>query len=332
MRDRRGWVAPTVVGMFAVALGLVLGSGPLRTALIGSLGAQVNSLEDRVADAELAADRANVTNDYGDDWVDATATQLLGTTLTGHNVAFVLVDEPDADAVAGAQARVTQAGAEVAAAVSVDALWTDPNKSAFRAALAPQLAPMITGLDGDETVDEVFAQALAQSLLPELIPADGSATDPGDGGDGGGVSIGPAEDDRGAVLWKLLSDAGLVSGTRDGGADAVVIIAGEAPGTADESSLRATANLTLVGAFAQYDAALVAVNGPDTDGDLVSAVIEDTAVLASRVSTVTWIETAFSQVTVALALSEQFDGWVGHYGPAGEGEGDREAAPPPLEP
>lgn len=325
MRDRRGWIVPVVVGMFAMAIGLVLGSGPLRTALIGSLGAQVASLEDQVADAERAADQANVSNDYGDEWVSAVSPQLLGDTLSGHSVALIAVDTPDADDVAAVGGHIETSGAVVASSVVVEPLWTDPNQSAFRAALAPQLAPSVVGLDGTESVDEVFAQALAQALIPESVPA--AAAEPGDGADSEEVvPIGPAEDDRGAVLWKLLSDAGLVSGSRDAAADAVVIIAGEAPGVDDESSVQRQANATLVEVFAQYDAPLVAANGVDAEGDLVSTVMADANGMAARVSTVTWIHTPYSQATVALALREQIDGWVGHYGP---GE-DTQPAPPPI--
>ena len=334
-RDRRAWVMPTVVAMFALAIGLVLGSGPLRTALIGSLGTQVDSLEDQVATAELAADRANVTNKYGDDWVGATAPQLLGTSLAGHSVAVVSVDKPQTGAVSGVQSRVTQAGATMAASVTIEPLWTDPNQSAFRAALAPQLAPSVAGLDGTESIDEVFARALAQALFPTLVLDGGGNA--GGGTTGGGTTNGDKSVDNGAsaatkakeragVLWTLLTDSGLVSGNLEGAADAVVMVAGEPPSDADKSSLQAIANTTLVGVFAQYNAAIVAASGPDADGDLVASVLADAAVLAPRVSTVTWVDTAYSQVTVALALREQFDGWVGHYGP---GEG-REAAPPAL--
>ncbi|WP_062213515.1 copper transporter [Demequina oxidasica] len=315
--DRRGWVVPVVVAMFAMAIGLVLGSGPLRTALIGSLGAQVDSLEEEVAAAELEADRANVTNDYGDDWVAGTAPQLLGSTLAGGNVAFISVDDADADAVSAAQGYVREAGGSVVASVTIESLWTDPNQSAFRAALAPQLAPSISGLDGTESVDELFAQALAQSLLP-----------PVSGGDEGELEVPPdaAAQDHAQVLWTLLTDADLVSGTRDGLANAVVMVAGETPAGEDETSLQATANITLASVVTQFDVAVVAANGPDVDGDLVSDVLADTDGLAQRISTVSWIQTSFSQVTVALALREQFDGWVGHYGP---GE-DSAAAPPPI--
>jgi len=333
-RDRRAWVMPTVVAMFALAIGLVLGSGPLRTALIGSLGTQVDSLEDQVATAELAADRANVTNKYGDEWVGATAPQLLGTSLAGHSVAVVSVDKPQTDAVSGVQSRVTQAGATMAASVTIEPLWTDPNQSAFRAALAPQLAPSVAGLDGTESIDEVFARALAQALFPTLVldgggNAGGGTTGGGTNGDksvDNGASAATKAKERAGVLWTLLTDSGLVSGNLEGAADAVVMVAGEPPSDADKSSLQAIANTTLVGVFAQYNAAIVAASGPDADGDLVASVLADAAVLAPRVSTVTWVDTAYSQVTVALALREQFDGWVGHYGP---GEG-REAAPPAL--
>jgi FtsP/CotA-like multicopper oxidase with cupredoxin domain len=236
--------------------------------------------------------------------------------------------------VSGVQSRVTQAGATMAASVTIEPLWTDPNQSAFRAALAPQLAPSVAGLDGTESIDEVFARALAQALFPTLVldgggNAGGGTTGGGTNGDksvDNGASAATKAKERAGVLWTLLTDSGLVSGNLEGAADAVVMVAGEPPSDADKSSLQAIANTTLVGVFAQYNAAIVAASGPDADGDLVASVLADAAVLAPRVSTVTWVDTAYSQVTVALALREQFDGWVGHYGP---GEG-REAAPPAL--
>jgi hypothetical protein len=321
MHDRRGWVVPVVVAMFAVAIGLVLGSGPLRTALIGSMGAQVDSLEDQVADAQLASAQAQGENDYGAQWLDATVPTQLAGTLQGGSIAVVSVDGANTDDIAGIENRLTQAGATVAASVTVESLWTDPNQSAFRAALAPQLAPSVSGLDGTETVDEVFAQALAQALVAQQVDPAADAV----AQDGSGATA--ADADRSQVLWTLLEDSGLVSGTRNGDANAVVLVAGAGDAGEDEAGLEATANITLATVLAQQEIALVAANGPDADGDLVSTVLADTEVLAPRVSTVTWIQTPYSQVTVALALREQFDGWVGHYGP---GEG-REAAPPPPE-
>jgi hypothetical protein len=326
MRDRRGWVVPVVVAMFALAIGLVLGSGPLRTALIGSLGAQVDSLEGQVDEAELAAERANVENDYGQEWVDATAPMLLGEELSGRAVATIALDGADANATEGVARRIVDAGGSVAAAVTVAPLWTDPNQSAFRAALASQLAPSVIGLDGHEEVDEVFAQALAQSLMPTLVPQDGDGDD-GEGDDGEAADseeeLGAAAD-RAGVLWTLLSDAGLVTGEREAAADSIVLIAGEPAEDDAVAESQVASQATIATVLTQYDAALVAANGPDAEGDLVSTIIADTDVLAPRISTVTWINTPYSQATVALALREQLDGWVGHYGP---GEG-REPAPP----
>lgn len=330
MRDRRGWVVPVVVAMFAVALGLVLGSGPLRTALIGSMGAQVESLEGQVAQAELAAARAEVNNDYGQEWVDVAAPQLLADTLSGAAVAIVAVDSADAAAVAGIHERLTQAGATVVASLSVEPLWVDSKQAAYRAALAPQLAPSVEGLDGSETVNEVFSQALVQALVsPDRAAAAPSGDEDvaGSGGDAAGTADSQpviSDEDRGQMLWTLLSDAGLVAGTRTAAANAVVLVAGEPTVGEDGPSASTEANLTLARALTGYDVALVAANGPDVEGDLVSMIVADTDTLASRVSTVTWIQTPFSQVTVVLALREQFDGWVGHYGP---GEG-RKTAPP----
>lgn len=319
MRDRRSWVVPVVVAMFAMALGLVLGSGPLRTALIGSLGTQVDSLEDQVDAAERSAEEADVTNDYGAAFIDVRATELLNGALDGHVVATVAVDAPHADDLAAIELRFQEAGATLGASIAIEPTWSDPNQSAFRAALAPQLATSVAGLDGTEGVDEVFAHALAQALMPDRFP-EGVDSETGVTGPDGEVGA-----DRAEVLWTLLADAELVSGTRTEGADAVALVAGEA-GTSDDSThLQATSSTRLARVFAQYDVAIVAASGPDQDGDLASAVVKDVDDLGARVSTVTWVNTPYSQVSVALALQEQFAGWVGHYGP---GEG-RAAAPPP---
>jgi len=319
MLDRRSWIVPVVVAMFAMAIGLVLGSGPLRTALIGSLGTQVESLEDQVDAAERSAEEANIANDYGAAYIDATAPGLLNGALDGHVVATVAVDAADTDDLGAIELRFQEAGAKLGASVAIEPTWSDPNQSAFRAALAPQLAISVAGLDGTESVDEVFAHALAQALMPDRFP-EGVDSETGVTGPDGEVGA-----DRAEVLWTLLADAELVSGTRTEGADAVALVAGEAVTPEDATQLQATSSTTLAQVFAEYDVAIVAANGPEQDGDLASAIIKDPDDLGARISTVTWINTPYSQVSVALALQEQFAGWVGHYGP---GEG-RDAAPPP---
>jgi len=103
-----------------------------------------------------------------------------------------------------------------------------------------------------------------------------------------------------------------VSGDITGPAEAVVFLSGQAY-VGDEATKRNAAMLTVVDRFDQAGKIVVAGLGDGSDGNAVRAVRDDPA-LTRTVSTMDNLTTAQGRVSTVLALVDQIEGKVGHYG------------------
>ncbi|WP_084072901.1 copper transporter [Demequina sp. NBRC 110052] len=294
MTSFRYHVVSLAAVFLALAVGVVLGSGPMRTALVGDLNDEVDRLEAEVAEGEAQVEQAQLSGVVGEQFAMEAEPLLLGGTLDGATVALVSVlgaTTGQADAVRDA---LVVAGAEVVADVTLDEAWTDAGQAPFRAALADQLGGSVGGLVGDETTDEVLALALAQALLA-------GEGEPGDGPQ---------------VLLDLLRQAELVDGTVTSPAESIVIVSGDVG--SDDDALAAASGMVArtVGVLTGEATGAVVAGGPEAPGDLASAVRNSPA--AAGASTVVDAFTTYGRIAAALALAEQRDGGSGHYG-AGEG-------------
>lgn len=304
MTDIRFHVVSLAAVFLALAAGIVLGSGPLRTALVGELSDEVTSLEAQVAEteAQVALERDNAA--LGEQFVDEAATAIIGDALGGVNVALVVVAGAEPDAVEAQRQRIVDAGGTVTGVVTVDESWTDPDQSAFRSALAGQIADNVEDALG-LAPDRLLAHALAQALV-----------DRAQGGDDVDATVASAESDasHAAVLLDLLREAELVSGTVSGASDAIVVVAGNGDDDGDARALQSTTLAHMAGVFADYDAAVVVAAGDDGDGSLARS-IRDSADTSPYVSTVSSGTTYYGRLSVVLAVAEQVHGGQGHYGP-----------------
>ncbi|WP_062314750.1 copper transporter [Demequina rhizosphaerae] len=280
MSDARTRLVSAAAGIAVLATGVVLGSGPLRAALLGETGDRLDALEADVAAQEERADDAEARADTAAAYVDATAPTLLIDLLPG--TAVVVVAAPGApDAVIEAvEARLPLAGAEETGAVALGDAWNDDATSQFRTALAEQVAPSLVGVDAVEP-SAVLAHAFVQG-------ATGAAPTGADRAD-----VGDAGTDRGAVLWDLLAQADLAEGEAATRADAILLIAGGKDATA-----------ALADAFAAYDAPVTVVGAPAA----ISAQSrrDDVATVASS-------DWTMGSVTAVAAVSETLAGDRPHY-------------------
>lgn len=313
MKDFRYHVVSLVAVFLALAVGVVLGSGPMRDALVGDMSDQIAALETEAEQARAAADAATAQTATAQQFSDEAAPALLSEVLLGLTVATVEAGQPASQESNGVRDRLVQAGATVAGEIVIEDAWTDPSQSAFRSSLASTMAPNVVGVDDASSPSMVLSHALAQALMPGMLPpgateADLADTDFPD----------PANaNERAALLLDLLVQAGLVSGTATAPIEAFALIAG--PGAADEaaraevsSALAATAVI-----LAQYTPGVVVASGPDAPGDVASAV-QNSPDASAVVATVVEGTDSYGQISVPLAISQAFSGSVGHYGP-GEG-------------
>ncbi|WP_062389009.1 copper transporter [Demequina iriomotensis] len=281
MTDARTRVVSAAAGVAVLAVGVVLGSGPLRAALLGQTGDRIDALEAEVGRADARVEAADEHADRAVDYVDATAPTLLIGLLPDASV--VLVSAPGAsgevrDAVAS---RLPLAGAVEAGSVTVGAGWDDLATGEYRAALADQVAPSLVGVDATD-VATVLAHAFVQG-------ATGGAPSGADHTD-----VSAAGTDRGAVLWDLLEQSELAIGEPAARADAVVIVAGD--GEATEA---------LVAAFAAYDAPVTVVGAP-------ASITAETR--RDDVATVASSDWTLGSITAVATLAETLEGQRPHYG------------------
>lgn len=318
MTDFRFHVVSLAAVLVALAVGVVLGSGPMRTAVVGEIGNEVERLESELSQSQAQLDAARDQSEIGESFVDQAAPLLIEGTLTDARVALVLVNGPDSAAVDAQRDLLVQAGGTVVSTTALSPSWVDPGQAAFRAALAEQMVDNVVGVEATQSPDRVLAHALAQALMPSLALADVQEDDLDLDT---GFPDADSATDRSAVLTDLLTEADLVDATLTDGADAVVLIVGDVQGEAAEdagaSSRVSQLHAQLAGILAEYEAAVVVAGGAQSTEDVPTAV-QNQPDIASTVSSVTDALSHFGRYATVLALAEQRTGGQGHYGPGPE--------------
>ncbi|WP_062078557.1 copper transporter [Demequina globuliformis] len=302
MIDFRYHLVSLTAVFLALAVGVVLGSGPMRDALVGDQAAQIETLEGSVDSLEGDLEQQQAEAVAGEQFAEESSARLLAGSLADVAVATVEVGEPPSDDAEAVRQRQVQAGATVAAQVSIGAAWTDPGQVAFRSSLASTVASQVVGVTEDMTPTTVLAHALAQSILPGAAPVGGDAAD-----------FAAEADERAGVLFDLLAEADLVSGSVGAPAQAVTMIAGPA---SEDDGAQSAAYAEIAGVLGQYADGIVAASGTSSTGDLATAIANDPQA-SGVVSTVSTGTDYYGQISTALALAENIGGAVGQYGPGG---------------
>lgn len=164
MIDFRYHLVSLISVFLALAVGIVLGAGPLREGIGESLTGQVEALRaDRDAlRTELEAAIVDV-NDR-DAWIGAMGEQAAAGRLDGRTVAVVALPGADDGDVAAVVDSLGVAGAQVSAAARLTDAWTTTDPT-FRRTFAQQLAGYLDPAPAaDASPEEVMALALAQTL------------------------------------------------------------------------------------------------------------------------------------------------------------------------
>jgi hypothetical protein len=302
MIDFRYHIVSIVSIFLALAVGIVLGAGPLQGQLGTTLQNQVTNL--RKEASSLNEQKSELTKRVNDNnaFIRALSPQLVTATLSGRSVTVVRLPG-SSDSVASAVGQeLTTAGAEVNGTVKVTTAWTDPAKKTFRDNLAKSLAPLAGGqAPTGATQDQDLAGVLARAL----VVSDDTAAD--------------KTDSAAATALQGLKTGGLIdySGSGPKTSTLAVVLAGSP--TADEASKQqqdeATAYAVLARALDAQSLGAVAASdqtGADQGGALQALRSDKQA--SQAVSTVDDIDQPMGLVTLVLALREQLSGAAGQYG------------------
>ncbi|GAA4422859.1 copper transporter [Georgenia halophila] len=318
MIDFRYHVVSLIAVFMALAVGIVLGAGPLRDTIGETLTGQV---EDLRADrdelrADLGAAEAEINERTA--YLQESAGVLLAGALTDRSVAVVTLPQTSEEHVESIREFLSEAGAQVVGEVAVTEAWTDPDTRSFRQTFAGQLAGYLDTEPADDAGTELvlgtaLGTALTESEADEL------------------------SDDAQTLLDLLTSaEAPLITVTSElsGPADATVLVGpppaeqpaeGDQQEESDAEQQRRAAYVDLAQGLAGTDS--VTVGAAASERDLVTAIREDEAA-ADTTTTVDNIGEITASISTPLALAVSISGSSGAYGFQ---EGAQEPVPPRVE-
>ncbi len=303
----------TIAAIFlALAVGVALGAGPLKSTADQQLRASVDQLAAEKDDLRKQVLAQQSDQKYSDQVINDLAPMLVSGQLNGRKILVVTLPGADGAHVDALTRLVQQAGGDITGTVGVQPKFADPSQSQFVEELADSAlgsAPA-TGLEipasasGYQRVGYIIAHAL---VTKSAEPSDAS----------------------GAAILAAFTDQGLLK-VPDGieRAGAVLMVAGppDPEGSAEEDP-KAYVGLS-VGLDGSSNAGAVVAGPPDSarSGGVLNAIRTDD-VARRRVSTVDQIQSPAGRLAVVYAQVEQAAGEAGHYGNVGKTDG---AAPKPA--
>ncbi|MGW5241729.1 copper transporter [Monashia sp. NPDC004114] len=291
----------SIISIFlALAVGIVLGAGPLQSSLGDQLSDQVAALrtEKQTLNDQLTSTEKLV--DASDDYSRAVQERVVEGRLSGHRAVVVALPASDGSIAKSVEEVLSQSGASYAGTVTLSSDWFDPSQAADRDRAAHEAATAL-GIESGTTGDALLAE-----VLVALTVTQGNAS---------------ASAQHAAAL-KVLGDAGLLDSSVPDlvPGDLAVVISGDYAGTQAQVDAQSDAIRTLVTdlAHGSHSTAVVggepvAAAGQPASSDAVAAVREksDTAGL---VPTVDHARSGHGPGNVVLAIEAALDEHVGHYG------------------
>lgn len=317
MIDFRYHIVSLVSVFLALAIGIVLGAGPLRESIGNQLAKEVQGLraDGATLRTQLATEEAAVQN--RNDFITEVTPVLTARKLSGQSVVLIRLPGVEDAVLDPLVDSLATSGATVTGRIDIAADWVAPDRQAFRDELAARLQGSVPGGVAGTGSNEQLAGLLARSVVagppPGPVRADAVA--------------------RTVLAGLTTGDLVNVDGDLEGLADTALILVPGLPEPADGQAVEPTPSEATVNAYVRLATALDAggsgavVAGPAssaTGGGLVAAVRGDEAA-ARAVSTVDTSGTPMGVVTSILALNEQVSGRAGQYG-----FGDGASAPVPA--
>lgn len=307
MIDFRYYLVSIVSIFMALAVGIVLGAGPLKGDIGTRLTEQMTAL--RAEKTQLRTDLDTARRDAAarDTFASAVSPAVLKDRLAGRTVALVVAPGVDADLVKNAAASLVAAGAKVGSTVTLTDAWADPTKTTLRNTVASPFAALVKAPVPASSPDQLAGSVLARSILAgtdhstERLPvAAGAALE--------GLKAGD--------LIKVTPDQIVPSSS-------VVFLAGSVKGsTKEDTQARLAAYVQLVRVLDAGGSGVVVVSKSNTadrttSSDVVAGVRQDSDA-AKVISTVDDADLPMGQGTFVLALGQQYTDVTGQYGLASD--------------
>lgn len=297
MIDFRYHLVSLISVFLALAVGVVLGAGPLQNSLGTALNDQVTALRENRNATQAKLEQTETAVNERDSYITQAASGLLPGTLASKNVAMVLLPDAkaeDADAIA---AQLKNAGATVTGRVSLTSTWVDLSRENYRSTFSGQVQGHL-GSTNSKDANGILGEALAKALT--------------------------ANDDSSRVLMDMLSVTVDKSGTPFISVDStptaaaeMIVVVGPRPQASSGKGATVEASpgedpkawaKALEGTAGR--APTVVVGSADGDGGIVGIIRSEKA----KVTTIDSVGQIAASVSTPLALASTRAGTTGHYG------------------
>lgn len=297
MIDFRYHLVSLISVFLALAVGVVLGAGPLQNSLGTALNDQVTALRENRNATQAKLEQTETAVNERDSYITQAATSLLPGTLASKNVAMVLLPDAkaeDADAIA---AQLKNAGATITGRVSLTSTWVDLSRENYRSTFSGQVQGHL-GSTNSKDANGILGEALAKALT--------------------------ANDDSSRVLMDMLSVTVDKSGTPFISVDStptaaaeMIVVVGPRPQASSGKGATVEASpgedpkawaKALEGTAGR--APTVVVGSADGDGGVVGIIRSEKA----KVTTIDSVGQIAASVSTPLALASTRAGTTGHYG------------------
>ncbi|MFD2795946.1 copper transporter [Promicromonospora vindobonensis] len=304
MIDFRYHLVSLISVFLALAVGIILGAGPLQGAIGETLTEQVDALRAERTDLRTELDATQTALDGDERFIEAAGTQLVTGSLEGSRVAVVQLGEVSQDVHDGVLNQIDTAGATVVSKSVLTEAWTDAAEESSRETLAGGLR---ANLDAAAPEEDDPSAVLGAALAVALTGSDGGTDRSSQATDleaqlerFGFVEPGDEQTQSAEALVLLVGPAGQPQETADGATEEAE------PGTEDV--------WVAVTRAAQQVSGAAVLAGPTTEpGDVVQAVRDDEEI-AAEVTTVSGIDRLAGRINVPLAVAARMGGVVGQYG------------------
>ena len=297
MIDFRYHLVSLISVFLALAVGVVLGAGPLQNSLGTALNDQVTALRENRNATQAKLEQTETAVNERDSYITQAATSLLPGTLASKNVAMVLLPDAkaeDADAIA---TQLKNAGATVTGRVSLTSTWVDLSRENYRSTFSGQVQGHL-GSANSKDANGILGEALAKALT--------------------------SNDDSSRVLMDMLSVTVDKSGTPFISVDStptaaaeMIVVVGPRPQASSGKGATVEASpgedpkawaKALEGTAGR--APTVVVGSADGDGGVVGIIRSEKA----KVTTIDSVGQIAASVSTPLALASTRAGTTGHYG------------------
>lgn len=320
----------SIVSIFvALAVGIVLGAGPLQGGIGTQLTDQVSQLRKDMETLRTERDDSTKTVTAQEDYAAAVASSALAGRLKGKSVVLVVTPDTAGKFAEQTTTAMQQAGATVTGLVTLKDAYRAPDSAADRLEAAKAAAAEV-GVAASAGPDQLLARVLAAVLVKGPTRSTATSSPPSSA-----RPETPTAALGAAAALRTLGSAGLLDVSTDAPAKAelVVVLGGPISGTSDSVTSQTATMTTLLstldaasGGVVVAAAAPTTAVGQETTTNLVTAVRADKS-LAAVISSVDHADSAVGAGVLVLAAAEQENGKAGQYGISADAKVDVPTAP-----